>query len=340
MKLKPMEAMRLGGNLLFSAAAVSYTAWLYNIGGFDLLMGATLICSALISSVQLLTFFRRIGTLPAWCAMSAVFLLPILICKDAGTGLLIGTCAIAIPLAVSFFWPPVRRIAPLAKWGLPTAGLILLLGGLGYSGLHFDAFGFAPIQDRIAARWIAFMKETIPLMEKVYEPKIFKQMKGMLELLMKQDQAETIAFTILMMAVIAMFGIFFIAVFLADGRLKSEGEKRWCGSWSRLIPPRGISWIYILFYVFSGYAAEEILLPLNATVILFGFFYVFTAVYKLERFLAGKKVHGALRALLVLILFGAAYFSAGATLYSAYTILLFIGWWITTAPIKVAVIKK
>lgn len=336
LKLKPMEILRLIGNLIFSAAAVVYTVGVYNAFGFDLSLGVAMLICALICSTQILIFFRRIGTFPAWLVMAVLFLLSIFLCKDTGTGLLIGAFSISIPLSVSFFWPPLRRIAPLTKWALPTAGGLLFFSTLGYSALHFDSFSFAPIQARIAEKWVRMIKETMPLMQKVYPAELFKKVKPVLELMTKEEQANLQAFKFLLIAVLAMFGIYFVAVFLADWRLKREGEKRWCGSWSVLIPPRGISWAYMLINIFGGLTSQKIFLPLNATMLLFGFFYVFVAVYKLERMMAHKKVHGILRSLVVVLLFGMAFFSAGS---GVYTILMFIGWWIATSPVRVGINK-
>lgn len=330
--------LRVGWNFLLCAAMVIYTTTSYNVGGFGLGMGALMLLCALVVSTQTLILFRRVGTLVGWSAMFALFLLAVLTTDDLGTGVLIAAFSIAAPLSVSIFWPTFKGIGALSKRALPLGGGILFLGTLVYNGLHFGNWDFSSMLGRTTQKMIAFTDQWEQMMNQIYGGELPEQMIAYAESF--REQAGMMAYNLLLIPVFALFGIFFIAIFLADRKAKKEGASRWCGSWRALIPPRRISWLYMLINIISIFAGERLYLPLTGALNLFGFFYVFTAVYKLERFLAKKKLHGFWRGAIVVILFALSFITVGGSTLTPYTLLLFAGWWIATTPAWVTVIRK
>lgn len=332
------QLLRVSWNFLLSVAAILYTTASYNAGGFGIDFGFLMILCALVVSTQALILFRRVGTLLGWSTMAALGLLAMLTTADWGTGVLIAAFCLAVPLSVSIFWPAFRGIGPLSRRALPLAGGLLFLGTLAYNYLHFDEWDFSPMLERTTEMVRAFTTQWEQMMAQVYGGKLPEQMLTFAKTF--REQAGMMAYNLLLMPVFALFGIFFIAVFLADRKAKAEGTRRWCGSWRALIPPRGISWIYMLINIISVFAGEQLYLPLTGALNLFGFFYVFTAVYKLERFLAKKKLHGFWRGAIVVILFALSFITVGGSTLTPYTLLLFAGWWIATTPAWITVIRK
>lgn len=327
------RTLKLLGNLGLCALALVLTALLYNQRGFFYSFAFMLILCALVVSWQMLHFYRRVGTLPAWAAMVALFIAPLLITKDMGTGLLISALSISIPFAVSLFWPRYRQVSSLTKAALPAAGLFVALGTLGYCRLHFGAFSFAPMVEQIAQNVQKLIQKFAVMMAQLSpvptgtEGQQLQQIMGAEEMVM-----EIYAFSFIAMIVYALFGVFFAAIFLADYMAQREGAPCWCKCWRSLIPGRGISWIYMLANIGSIFISDVDYLAWNSALNLFGFFYVFTALYRLERYLKKKNWTGFVRGILIVLLFLFAFFTVNSAGLGAYTILFFAGWWIATAP--------
>lgn len=91
------------------------------------------------------------------------------------------------------------------------------------------------------------------------------------------------------MVVYALFALFFISLYYADRRAAKDGLGRWSGDWAGLIPGRGISWAYMGGYLLAMMAADPYYQVLSGVFGLFGFFYVFTALYRAAAVFAQKR---------------------------------------------------
>ena len=166
------------------------------------------------------------------------------------------------------------------------------------------------------------------LYQQAYNTPLPEQMVKFFELY--RTQTERVGFYLIVMAAYALVGFFFFALFAADRSIPKDG--RWLGSWKSLIPRRGISFLYMGSYLLVLLLAEKHYPALAAVLDLFGFFYVFTALYRLLQLMRRKKIPPIANALVIGLGFVLSYFSAGGAILSPYSILMYIGWWIATTP--------
>ncbi len=326
-----MNSRQIKGGLclIFAALLLFYTGSVYQAGGFSIAFALMLCISILAVSPLVLCGYRRLGTIPIWLMLAVSALLIYYASRDAATTLLIWTLSCGVALSVSVFWPNFRKIRPLTQYALPAAGLVWLAGALGYCKLHFGDWGLAAMNGRISARYVGFLERGASAIE---QGEVKEYVDQAVEYLKEFDFL--IGFMMILMVVYLLFGSFFVAVYLAD---RTAGS-RWLGSWRTLIPGRGISMVFMLVHFMGLMMSAESLRALTATLNLFGFFYVFTALYRLHCWLRAKGINPHLRRGVVGLLFGLSYFSVGNSLLSVYTISMYVGWWIASAP-KIKTIK-
>lgn len=320
------------------ALLLSYTASVYRAGGFSPLFGFSFGLSALVCAPLMLAFFRRMGAFACW-AVTAVFgLLLGFAAGDAATAVLICAFCFGAPVAISFFWPRFKETKTLVMLALPAAGAIDFLGTLVYCRLHFGQWGFEAMIARITMKILHLFDQMEALYTQLYSGELLKQMQKYMAVF--REQASALSFSVAMMVVYALFALFFISLYYADRRAAKDGLGRWSGDWAGLIPGRGISWAYMGGYLLAMMAADPYYQVLSGVFGLFGFFYVFTALYRLLQYLRRKGIPPVIRGLLIGLLAVLSYFTAGGTLLSVYTILLFAGWWIATTPVKIPPVRS
>lgn len=305
-----------------------YGGVVYRTGGFGLNFTFVLFCLMAAVPQLLLYGYRRLGSTAAWLVTAAALPLLYYAAKDAATAILSWALCCGSPLAVTLFWPHLKRIKPLTVYALPAAGLIWLGGALVYCKLHFGSWALYGMTQRVTERYGELLGQMEQVYLQLYNGTLPEQLQQMFAVV--RQQAATMGFFMITMVVYALMGFFFLAVYTADHSVPRQA--RWLGSWRGLIPGRGISWLYMSCYLLVAFFAQEHYQTLLAVFDLFGFFYVFTAVYRFLQFLRKKGIPPVARTLLVGLLFVLAYFSVGGALISPYTILLYVGWWITTTP--------
>ncbi len=316
--------LSLGGALLI----LLYIGSVYRLSGFSAGYGLVLLAAMISVPVLLLAAYRRVGSLPAWVTLAAA--LPVLgyATGNVATAVLSWTFCCGTPLAVTLFWAYFKKLRPLTGYALPVAAAVWVGGTLVYSKLHFGSWDLSVITQRIAARYATMVDQMETLYQQLYNQQLPEQLGEMFDLL--RSQATTMGFYLVTMIAFALFGLFFLAIFGAD-RSFPQGA-RWLGSWSVLIPGRGISWLFMGCYILVELVGGTYFQILLAVLNLFGFFFVFTALYRLRRLLYRKSWHPALQAMLIGLLFALSYFSVGGSLLSVNTILMYVGWWIATLP--------
>lgn len=310
-----------------------YIGVVYRVGAFGISYCFALFLAMLAVPVLVLYGYRRVGSLPAWLAMAAAFPLLYYAAEDGATAVLTWALCFGTPLAVTFCWPHLQRIRPLAVYALPGAGLIWLGGALLYCKLHFGGWHLSAMTMRIAQRF----GDLLDQMEQFYQY-LYQQAYNSAELPEQlqqffaayRGQTAEMGFYLITMAVYALMGAFFLSVWLADRSLPAKG--RWLGSWEALIPGRGISWLFMTGYLLVLFFAKQNFVTLSAVFDLFGFFFVFAAVYKLLQLFRRKGMHPVWQILLIGLLLSLAYLSVGGAILSPYMILMYLGWWIATAP--------
>ncbi len=318
-KLKGSVYLALAVILLFCTGS-AYRAEGFG-GGFTVLFCLS-VCAV---SPLFLAAYRRLGTFMIWGALFVSAVLLYLVAQDAATAILVWTLCCGTALAVSVFWPALRKIRPMAKYALPAAGMVWLVGTLVYCKLHFGRWHLSFIPHRIGQRYYHLLEDSI---SGLYTDAIPDYANALLQSLKELELY--IGFAVVLLTAYALFGIFFLSVFLAD---RSAGRgNRWLGGWHTLIPTRGISLVYMGLHFLGLFINDDALRTLSATLNLFGFFYVFTAFYRLHLWLRTKEVHRYLRRGLIGLLFCLAYFSVGGSLLSVYTISMYVGWWFATTP--------
>ena len=330
-----MKKTKIKGFLYLGIATLIllYASVLYRSGGFSSAFALTLFGAMAGAGIFYAAGYRLLGALPAWAAMAAGLVVCLVGCKESGTALLLWALCCGTPLAVSLLWSKLHRIQPLAMAGLPLAGGIWLSGTLLYSKLHFGSWALNAPVERIGKQYLVAVEQLEQLYQQIYPEGFPEQLIRMLELMKGLDW--TIGFLCIVSIAYALVGMFFLSVWVAD-RL---AEKRWLGSWDTLIPSRSISWVYMLGYFFAMFLAEPHYTNITATFHLFGFFYVFTALYAFLQFLRKKKIHAVWRRLIIGILFVLAYGSVGNSLVSIYSLLMMAGLVIATMP-RITIIKK
>lgn len=310
-----------------------YASWIYRGAGFSGAFALTLGAAMLCAGGFYLAGFRRLGSVPAWIALALGGLLSYLGCGDGATAILIWALCCGTPLAVSLLWPNLQKVRPLSMAALPLAGGIWLGGTLLYCKLHFGSWSASAIVARIAEKYLLAVDQMEQIYHQIYPEGFPEQLVKMLEMMKEMDR--TIGFFCVVSIAYGLVGSFFAHIWMAD-RL---AEERWLGSWSALIPSRGISWLFMLGYFFTMFLAEPYYTNVTATFHLFGFFYVFTAFYALLQLLRRKNCGRFLRRLIIGVLFALAYVTAGNALLSVYSISMMVGLVIATAP-RIILIKK
>lgn len=322
------EFIKGWGAMGLALLLVLYGGVVYRTGGFGLSFTFVLFCLMAAVPQLLLYGYRRLGSIATWLVIAAALPLLYYGAKDLATAVLGWAFCCGSPLAVTLFWPYVKRIKPLTVYALPAAGLIWLGGALAYCKLHFGSWDLYGITQRVTQRYGELLEQMKQFYLQLYNNTLPKQFEQLFAVV--QEQAATIGFFMVTMVVYALMGVFFLAVYTADHSVPRQA--RWLGSWHSLIPGRGISWLYMGSYLLVIFFAKQNYQTYLAVFDLFGFFFVFTAVYRFLQFFRKKGIPPAGRALLVGLLFVLAYLSVGGALLSPYTMLLYVGWWITTTP--------
>lgn len=305
-----------------------YSGSVYRIGGFSAGFGLALFSAMIAVPALLLASYRRVGSLPAWAAIAVSAAVLCYATGDTATAVLCWAFCCGTPLAVTLFWPYFKKIGPLTAYALPAAGAIWLGGTLVYGKLHFGSWALYTMTQRFADGYAAMVDQMEILYQQLYNEQLPAQLGEMFDLM--RSQAAAMGFYLITMIAFALFGLFFLAVFAADRSFPQAG--RWLGSWKTLIPGRGISWLFMGAYILAQLMDGTHFLTLLAVLELFGFFFVFTALHWLLQILRKRGWHPALQVLVIGLLLIMSYFSVGGSLLSAYTILMYVGWWIATLP--------
>lgn len=303
-----------------------YIGSVYRIGGFSAGFALVLLSGILAVPAVLLASYRRVGSLPAWVAIAAAFPVLYLAAKDTATAALAWALLCGAPLAVTFSWPYYKKLGPLTSHALPLAGAMWMGGALVYSKLHFGSWGVAAMTVRIAERYTVLVDRMEELYRQLYGADFPAQLGEAFEILRTQSAA--MGFYMIMMIAYALVGAYFFGIWIADRSVKGG----WLGSWAVLIPGRGISWAFMLIYIFAQFIGGSWIATLMAVLYLFGFFFVFTGVYWIRRLMCKKQWPAVAQVPLIALLLIMAYFTVGGALLSPYTILLYLGWWIATMP--------
>lgn len=330
-----MKKQKVKGWLYLGIATLIlfYASTLYRTGGFSGIFTLALFGAMAGAGIFYSAGYRLLGSLPAWATMAAGLVVCLITCEESGTALLLWALCCGTPLAVSLLWSRYRNIRPLSMAALPLAGVVWLLGTLLYGKLHFGSWALNGSVERIAEKYLTAVGQMEQIYQQIYPEGFPEQLMKMLEMMKGMDR--TIGFFCIVFIAYALMGIFFLSVWAAD----RMAQERWLGSWSALIPSRSISWLFMLGYFFTMFLGEPYYTNISATFHLFGFFYVFTALYALLQLLRRKNCGRLLRRLIIGILFVLAYCSAGNSLVSIYSLLMVVGLVIATAP-RVIIIKK
>ena len=340
-----MKKERIKGwlELLIAVGLLYYAGTVYAVGGFGIGMIYTLAFCLATVPVLFTDSFRRFGMRSVLVMLIALGL-TYAASGDPATSVLVWSLCCAVPAAVAFVWPRHRQIKPLAMHALPLAGGIALGGTLVYCKLHFGSWALNVMMERISLRLGSYLDQMEALyLSLFYADGVQNPLPDQLaELfaLMRQG-LDTMAFSMILWVVYALFGLFFLSVCIADRNAARAGGPRVLGPWRTLIPSRGISWIYMTGYLIVLLVGGSYAQTLIAVFDLFGFLFVFTALYRLLQFFRQKNMPSLLRKLLIGGLFAVAFATVGGgLLFSPYTILLYIGWWIATLPAVIKIQKK
>lgn len=330
-----MNKSKVKGWLYLGIATLilSYAASLYRSGGFGGMFTLALFGAMAGAGIFYAAGYRRVGSLPTWSAMALGLVLALLACGDWGTGALLWALCCGTPLAVSFLWPRKRTIRPLAMAGLPLAGGIWVLGALLYGKLHFGSWDLSVLTHRIADKYLSAVEQMEEIYLQIYPEGFPEAVVKMLEMMRGMDYA--VGFFSITFIAYALVGCFFLSVWAAD----RMAEKRVLGSWASMIPSRGASWLFMLGYFLTMFLPDPYYLSVAATFQLFGFFYVFTALYALLQKLRKKHCPRFWRRLIIGGLFALAYISGANSLVSVYSIAMMVGLVIATKP-YIVIIKK
>lgn len=313
-----------------------YMGAVYRLGAFSLSYAFVLAIAMLVIPVLVLFGYRRVGSVATWLVMAAALPLLYYSARDAAATLLTWALCFGAPLAVSLCWPHYKAVKPTAKFALPVAGAVWLGGSLVYCKLHFGGWALYAMTERIAERYAGLAGQLHGVYQQAYGGALPEQLEALFTAM--QAQAASMGFYLITMAVYALVGSFFISVFLADKSLPPES--RWLGSWAGLIPGPGVSWIYMIVYLLVLFFADQNYQTFTAVLDLFGFFFVFAAVYRLMQLLRKKGVRAVWRVLLGVLMLVSAFFSAGGAMLSPYMVLMYLGWWLATTPKWIRQIKR
>lgn len=317
--------------IILLAFLLGSAASLYSTGGFGLEFSFFLILSAAVSSPVLLGIYRRFGQLVSLGLMIAFGVGIFTLVKDPATGILICALCFSIPLAAGFLWPIFCDLGGLTRAVLPVSGGLVAGGFLIYCKLHFGAWSPYAAVERIAGRIGLLLEQVRPLYAQIYQGKMLEEMNAFLDLFLKN--AESIAREVIFLCAYGFLGLFYFSILWADRIGVRQGQISGCGSWSQLVPDRTVSWMYMIAHLIMNFInVGPLYQAVAATMTLFGFYYVFSAVYVLDRFLRKKKLPAPVRVLIAGLLLLAALGSAGNALFTPYSILMYVGWWMATSP--------
>lgn len=315
-----------------------YIGSLYRIGGFSPVFTMTLLAAVPGVGLLALSGFRMAGSIPAWAAMAAGLLTALFGCEERGTAMLVWALCCGGPLAVSIVWPSRQKIRPLAMDALPVAGAVWLGGSLLYARWHFGTWQLSAVTRRIGESYLLLIDQMEQIYKELYPQGFPQELEQMLALIREQDQA--VGFLMISLVAYLLFGSFFGCIWAAD-RIASQSKKeRWLGSWSALIPSRGLSWAFFIAYFIAPFLGEEVQLPAMTVLNLLGFFYVFTALYTLLQLLREKGWRPVFQGLLVGGLFVLSFFSVNGSALAPYSLLLIAGLVVATTPAVVQKILK
>ncbi len=322
-------------NILFSCWVFYLAGQQYAAGGM-IALSMTLPLWVVLTAPFLTAAIRRLGNQWTWAGMAAGFGLLWFASGNWAATVLVWALCCAIPLAVSVVWPLHAKIKPLAMGALPLAGGIALGGALLFHKLRFGSWGVGLILQRIGLYFEIMIGEFQAMALPLYPAEMQEKMSAYFAFL--QENASVLAFTVIYMAVYGLFGLFFWCVHSADRKAGKEGRGRLLGPWNTLIPSRGLSWAFIALYIATtflgtGAAAQNF----SAAVHLFGFLYIFIALYYFLQYLRKKNLPPMVSAAIVGALFIISYVSVGSLF--PYTVVLYIGWWIATMPVKIVIQK-
>lgn len=321
-----------------------YLGYTYQVGGWSMSYTLVLAAATIAAPPLYLTGYRLVGSFPAWIAMAAGLLFCWLGGCDIGTALLSWAFCCGTPLAVSLFWPNFPRIKLLCMAALPVAGGIWMAGALGYARLHFGSWDLSAITNRIGDYYL----KTVDLLETAYRqslssmeaqlqqiygdqlPKVMEEVE--LAIKLTREVSHEVSFQMIVMIAYGLLGLFFFGVWVADRAASPSVKERWLGSWSTLIPGRGISWLFMTAKIFSLFIGGTMAYTLFAVFDLFGYFYVFAALYYLLQFLRKKNWAPWIRGGLIGLLFILSYVFSGSLALSPYMLLMLVGLWIITSP--------
>ncbi len=311
-----------------SAMILIYCGALYRLAGFTAFFAAGLFGAMIAEPILLLFAYRRLGTLPLWLFCGGFYALLWWSMQDPATALLSWGVCCATPLAVSFFWPAMRGIRPMAYYALPAAGGLWLAALLGYCKMHFGSWNLSALTQRLNEGFIAMAEQLEQAYLQLYEGALPEQLIEPMEQF-KALSAQA-GFSVIMALVYTLFGVYFAALWLADRSLPRE--QRWLGSWRALVPDRMVSRLYMPAYLIVIFLPSEKAAAFLAVLNLFGFFFVFTALYWLRRRFAARGMNSALQFFLIALMAAAAYLTVGGALLLPYSVLMCMGWWLALAP--------
>ncbi len=331
-QIKGWSGMFLGGLIL------AYVGAVYRLGGFGL--GMIYALSLAIVTVPLLftAALRRLGTVALWCGTAVSFCLLFYTGGDLATCILVWALTCAIPLSLSFVWPLCPRIKPLAMRALPAAGAIAMAGTLLYSRLHFGSWDFLKMIKQMVLRLEEMIRMAEQISQEIYVGEQLTQMQAMTQFL--RGNSGVLVFTIIQLIVYALFGLFFLSVWRADRKAQRDGYGNMLGSWQGMIPSQWVARLYMFGYLVVLFLPNRIGQNMIAAFDLFGFLFVFAALYRLLQYLRKKGWPSWAKKGVIGGLFLLAYWSVGNALLSPYMILLYAGWWISAFPAFVTLQKK
>ena len=332
------EKIKGGVDLLLGGLILAYVGSVYDRGGFGLAMIYVFALAIMTVPVLFTVTLRRLGTLAAWCGMGASFFLLWYTGKDLATAVLVWSLTCAVPVSVSVIWPLYPKIKPLAMRALPVAGGIAALGTLLYNRLHFGGWNYLGMAKQMVTRIEGMTVALEQLYGQVYAGQQLKEMQTMMQFL--RTNSTVLAFTVIQLAVYALFGLFFLSVWYADRKASRDGMGRMLGSWHTMIPSPWVSRLYMLGYLIVLFLSGRTAQNMIATFDLFGFLFVFVALYRLLQFFRKKGLPSFAKKGIIGGLFVLSYLTVGNSLLSPYMILLYAGWWIATFPVFITVQKK
>ncbi len=314
------------------AFPLGYMGMLAHTRGLGLAFWGLIGPCALLAGPLLVYYYRQFSAYSAWVVAMIFGGMLVYGTRDLATGILISVLCLGGPLAITFFWSHFQSIDALTRMALPAAGLLQFAGTLLYCRLHFGVWSLQPMITRIAEKLVRWLQEFQDLQARVYTGETLTKMQETVSSLIAQ--ADTLSFLMVLMVVYGLLGQFFLSVFWADRAAMRDGHLRWSGDWKTLIPGKWISFGFAGLYLLGSLLQDPYYWTLYGVLNLYGFFYVFAAVYWLLQYLRKKGVPQAARGFLCGLLLVLSYLTVGGSLLSAYVILMALGWGIAVSPVR------